>query len=272
MVAYGAEQRVRVPALRAAWLRQAFVHWAFPSEEVQALLPEDLVVDEYEGAAWVGLTPFVMADVRLPGVPASVPGLPTFAETNLRTYVRHRDGRDGLWFLSLEVACPLMLAGRAVGVPYNPGRLRVSVDGDAISYTGSRWGGDVSYRLAVRPGDPITPTERDVWLTSRWRAYTRRLGMLWETPVEHEPWPLRDVAVDVLHQTLTTAAGLPPPTAEPVAHFSDGVRHVRLGLTTPCLPRPGRPGLRSARGGERRVRERLGGPMRTPPGPPCLGP
>lgn len=244
MVAYGAEQRVRVPAFRAAWLRQTFVHWAFPPDEVQALLPEELAVDQYEGAAWVGLTPFVMADVRPPGVAASVPGLPTFAETNLRTYVRHRDGRDGLWFLSLEVACPLMLAARAVGVPYNPGTLRVSVDGDAISYTGSRWGGDASYRLAVRPGDPITPTGRDVWLTSRWRAYTRRLGMLWETPVEHEPWPLRDVAVDVLDETLTTAAGLPAPTAEPVAHFSDGVRHVRLGLTTPCLPRAGRPDLR----------------------------
>ncbi|GHE55613.1 YqjF family protein [Streptomyces capitiformicae] len=233
MVAYGAEQRVRVPALRAGWLRQTFVHWAFPPDKVQALLPGELVVDEYDGAAWVGFTPFVMADVRLPGVPALVPGLPTFAETNLRTYVRHRDGRDGLWFLSIEVACPLMLAARAVGAPCNPGTLSVSAKGDAVSYTGSRWVGDASYRLIVRPGDPITPTERDVWLTSRWRAYTRRLGMIWQTPVEHEPWPLRDAAVDVLDETLTTAAGLPAPTAEPVAHFSEGVRHVRLGLTRP---------------------------------------
>ncbi len=249
MVAYGAEQRVRVPALRARWLRQTFVHWPFPPDEVQALLPGELAVDVFDGAAWVSLTPFVMADVRPTGLPAVVPGLPAFTETNLRTYVRHPDGRDGLWFLSIEVACPLMLAARAVGVPYHQGTLRVSVDGDGasydgstVSYSGSRWGGGPSYRLAVSPGRPITPSERDVWLTSRWRAYSRRFGRLWETPVEHEPWPLADAAVDVLDETLTSAAGLSAPDAEPLVHFSEGVRHVRLGASRPCASAPGRNG------------------------------
>ncbi|MFD5268958.1 YqjF family protein [Streptomyces sp. NPDC058335] len=239
MVAYGAEQRVCLPALQAGWLTQTFVHWRFRPEAVQALLPRELVVDEYEGAAWVGLTPFVMADVRPPGIPAVVPGLPTFAETNLRTYVRHRQRGDGLWFLSIEVAFPLMLAARAVGAPYNPGTLSVSASGGTVSYAGSRWIGGASYRLTVRPGDPVEPTERDVWLTSRWRAYTRRLGMIWETPVEHEPWPLADAAVDVLEETLTTTAGLPAPLGEPVVHFSKGIRHVRLGPSRPCVPGPG---------------------------------
>jgi uncharacterized protein len=228
-----------MPALRAGWLTQTFVHWPYPPEMVQALLPEGLVVDVHEGAAWVGLTPFAMADVRPPGVPAWVPGVPTFAETNLRTYVRHRNGRDGLWFLSIEVACPLMLAARAIGAPYHPGTLSVSTGGDTVSYAGSRWAGGPSYRLVVRPGEPIEPTERDMWLTSRWRAYTRRLGMLWETPVEHEPWPLADATVDVLEETLTTAAGLPAPLTEPVVRFSPGVRRVRLGPSLPCAPGPG---------------------------------
>lgn len=237
MVAYGAEQRVRLPALRAAWLTQTFVHWPYPVEAVQALLPEPLVVDEYEGAAWVGLTPFVMADVRLPGVPTALPGLPAFPETNLRTYVRHPTGRDGLWFLSLEVACPLMLAARGVGVPYHPGSLDVTKRRETVAYSGRRWAGRASYRLVVRPGGPAErPTERDVWLTSRWRAYTRRLGLLWETPVEHEPWPLADAAIEVLEETLTAAAGLPAPSGEPVVHFSEGVRHVRLGAARPCPP------------------------------------
>ncbi|GHB75219.1 hypothetical protein GCM10010377_77060 [Streptomyces viridiviolaceus] len=239
VVAYGAEQRVSIPVLRARWLTATFVNWSFRPESVQALLPDELVVDEYEGAAWVGFTPFVMADVRFPGLPAAVPGLPSFAETNLRTYVRRRDGRDGLWFLSIAVACPVMLAARAVGVPYSPGGLGVRADGDSVSYAGSRWTDRASYRLVVRPGDPIEPTERDVWLTSRWRAYTRRLGMIWATPVEHEPWPLADAAVDVLEQTLTGTAGLPAPLGEPVVHFSEGVRHVRIGPSTPCAAGPG---------------------------------
>ncbi|MET9509454.1 DUF2071 domain-containing protein [Streptomyces flavidovirens] len=237
MVAYGAEQRVRNPALRADWLNQTFVHWPFRPAHVQALVPEGLIVEEYEGAAWVGLTPFVMANVRPPGIPAAV-SLPAFAETNLRTYVRRPDGLDGLWFLSIDVACPLMVGARAVGAPYSPGRLSVSRSGDVISYVGSRWSGTPSYRVVVRPGEPITPTDRDVWLTSRWRAYTRRFGTIWETPVEHEPWPLSDATVDVLEETLTTAAGLPPPLTEPVVHFSQGVRHVRLGASRLCARLP----------------------------------
>jgi uncharacterized protein len=51
-------------------------------------------VDEYDGMAWVSLTPFLMAAVRPAGVPIE-PGFSTFPETNLRTYVRRPDGRDG---------------------------------------------------------------------------------------------------------------------------------------------------------------------------------
>ncbi|WP_399931831.1 YqjF family protein [Streptomyces kanamyceticus] len=233
MAGYSPNRRVRLPALRAAWLTQTFVHWPFRPSAVRALVPEELALDKYEGAAWVGLTPFVMADVRLPGVPAALPGLPAFAETNLRTYVRHRDGRDGLWFLSLDVACPLMVAARTIGAPYHPGTLSVSAIGDTVSYAGSRWADGASYRVVVRPGDPIRQAERDVWMTARWQAYTRRLGVLWETPVEHEPWPLADAAVEALDETLTAAAGLPAPLGRPVVHFSRGVRHVRLGPSRP---------------------------------------
>ncbi|MFI9150231.1 YqjF family protein [Streptomyces sp. NPDC053367] len=222
--------------MRAGWLRQTFVHWPYPPDSVQALLPEGLTVDCYDGSAWVGLTPFVMADVRPPGVPASLPGLPVFAETNLRTYVRRPGGKDGLWFLSLEVACPLMLAARAVGAPYHMGTLRVGEGDGILTYEGARWGGGPSYRLVVRPGAPLVPTDRDVWLTARWRAYTRRFGRLWEMPVQHEPWPLADAVVEELDETLLAAAGLAPPDSEPLVHYSEGVRHVRLGVSAPAAP------------------------------------
>ncbi|MCX5253787.1 DUF2071 domain-containing protein [Streptomyces canus] len=197
-----------MPAVRARRRRQAFVHWPLPPEAVQALLPRELVVAEYDGVAWLGLTPFVVADARPAGVPATGPRLPSFAETNPRTYARREDGRDGIGFLSIDVACPLMPAARAVGAPYTLGALRVATDGDTLSYAGSRGAGRVSYRLNARPGDPLQPSERDVWLTSRRRAYTRRLGRLRVTPVAHEPWPPACAAVDVLEETLTAAAGL----------------------------------------------------------------
>ncbi|MFF9580607.1 DUF2071 domain-containing protein [Streptomyces achromogenes] len=239
MAAYGAEQRVRLPALRAGWMTQAFVHWAYPVEAVRALVPEPLVVEEYEGSAWVGFTPFVRAHVRPAGVPARVPGPPAFAETNLRTYVRHPGRRDGLWFFSLEVACPVMPGARAIGAPYHAAVLEVTRSGKTVRYRGRRRRGRASCRLVVRPGAPVErPTERDVWPTSRRRAYTRRLGLLWETPVAHEPWPPAGATIEELEETLTAEAGLPAPAGEPVAHFSDGVRDVRMGVPVPCSRTP----------------------------------
>ncbi|MCE0448168.1 DUF2071 domain-containing protein [Streptomyces tricolor] len=59
-------------------------------------------MDTYDGSAWV--RPHAVRHGR--GAPAGVARGPApFAETNLRTYVRGPDGRDGLWFLSIEVAC-----------------------------------------------------------------------------------------------------------------------------------------------------------------------
>ena len=102
-------------------------------------------------------------------------------------------------------------------------------------YAGARRGGDPSYHLVVRPGDPIQPSHRDIWLTGRWRAYTRRWGILFETPVEHEPWPLSTGVIEQLTETLMRSTGLPAPNGDPVVHFSTGVRNVQIGASRPFL-------------------------------------
>ncbi|WP_262387013.1 DUF2071 domain-containing protein [Streptomyces sp. TRM49041] len=223
---------VRFPLLYARWTTQTFVHWRYPPGAVQALLPPGVAVEVYDGAAWVGFTPFVMAEVRPPGVPAS--RWATFPETNLRTYVRGPDGRAGVWFLDIEAGSSLTLAARAAaGVPYHWADLGVGRHGDTVVYAGSRRGGGPSYGLVVRPGEPLRPSEPDVWLTSRWRAYSHRLGLVWETPIRHEPWSLSSAAVEELRETLTAAVGLPAPGGEPLVHYSREVRDVRIGLPRP---------------------------------------
>ena len=245
MVGRTADHPVSVPALEAAWLTLTFVHWSVPTAAVQALLPAGLVVDEFQGSAWVSLAPFVMADLRPLGLGSppeasrrmgridrvlhSVSSIP---ETNLRTYVRGPDGRDGIWFFSLDIgARTLAVALRGLsGAPYRHGRLTVEARHGAVSYAGSRPTGEPSYDAVVRPGDPLEPSRLDTWLTGRWRAYTTHLGRLLVFPVEHEPWPLRSARLDMLEEDLTRRAGLPE-LGEPVLlHYSEGVRRVRLGL------------------------------------------
>jgi uncharacterized protein YqjF (DUF2071 family) len=225
---------LRVPLLRQAWLTVTFVHWRYDPSVLQAVLPPGLTVDERDGAAWVSMIPLRMRDVRLAGAPA-VPGLSAFPETNLRTYVRGPDGRQGVWFYSLDAASTWITVGARLllGAPYYRSRLKIA-SGSAIRYSGTRPGRrPAGYQLDAQAGSDIQPGDLDLWLTHRWRAYTRYAGLLLEVPVRHEPWPLRSVTVGTLEESLTAAAGLPAPAAPALAHYSDGVTGVAFGVVRP---------------------------------------
>jgi uncharacterized protein len=252
MVSVTTEQHVPVPLMRASWDTMTFVHWRIEPERVQSLLPEGLEADVHDGSAWVGLTPFVMASMRPMGVPDLPGGFSRLGgkkalrlthrtstpETNLRTYVRGPDDRDGLWFLTIDVGHAVLAAAlrAAVGAPYHKARLSVERRGDTVTYTGSRSGAPEFYRLQVQPGDKIVPSNLETWLTGRWRAYTSHLGRLMVTPVEHEPWPLRQASLQSLEQNLTDSLDLHNLSEPSLVHFSDGVQKVRIGRPVP-LPR-----------------------------------
>ncbi len=239
------EESVPVPVAHQGWRRVTFLHWAYDPDLVRPLVPTELDLDLADGSAWVSLTPFDVVGFRPVGLPA-LPGLSSFPETNLRTYVRGPDGRDGLWFLSLEVESAPTVAGAriAYGVPYHLAKMQVEEvdDSTAIRYRSTRVGADeVGHDLVVRPLDPLSDGERtplDDWLTGRWRAYGRRAGMLLEVPVAHQPWPLSGGKVEALHETITSAAGLAPPSEPPLVHTSSGV-DVRLGPPRPLTPAGG---------------------------------
>jgi uncharacterized protein YqjF (DUF2071 family) len=221
---------IGIPLLLQAWRTVTFVHWRYPRRVLQPLLPSGLTIEEHDGSSWVSLTPMRMQDVRLPGMPA-VPRLSTFPETNLRTYVRGPDGRPGLWFFSLDAASTWITVGARLllGIPYFRAGMGIVEIGDGVGYTGRRAGRGPAYHLRVQPGKPIQPSGHDLWLTHRWRAYTRHAGRLLEIPVRHEPWPLQAATVTMLDESLTAAAGLPAPPEDALAHYSDGVADVAFG-------------------------------------------
>ena len=212
-----------------------FLHWAFEPHQVRGLLPEEFEVDMWDGAAWVSLTPFLMTGFRLGSLPP-VPGLSTFPETNLRTYVRGPDGRDGLWFFSLEAdsVATVVGASTAYGVPYQWADMSVDDEGTSVRYRSRRRSGrPVGHDITVEVGPPAGDvSELDHWLTGRWRAYTRVGDRPAVVPVQHQPWSLCEASATALEETLLDAAGLPQPTEAPRVQFSPGV-DVRLGLLRP---------------------------------------
>lgn len=204
------------------WERSTFVHWRYPADVLRARLPRGLELQTVDGSAWVGLTPFVLAGLRPPGLPA-VPGWSSFAETNLRTYVT--DGEhDGVWFLRVHCARRLVVAAfrAGLGLPYvyMPGT--VGTQGGTTTYL---MGGT---HVTAEVGRAIGPDALVDFLTGRWSAYTKHLGRLWRVPVEHEPWPLHEARLIGLRTDLFARTGLPEPVGDPLVHFSTVV-HTRVG-------------------------------------------
>lgn len=214
------------------WETITFLHWDYPIDVVQRLLPPTFEVEPWDGRAWVGLLPFFMRVRPLIGPPLRA--LTTFPESNVRTYVRGPDGRPGILFFSLDAAStPAVTAGRcAYGLPYHLATMRIRRQQGHLQYTSRRLGvGAPGHDIVVVPEEPLTGTnvtQFDRFLTARFLLWTTRRGKVMSVRADHPPWALRRARVERLNQSLLGRVGLPEPTDTPVVHYSQGV-DVHLG-------------------------------------------
>jgi uncharacterized protein YqjF (DUF2071 family) len=227
------------PIMLHRWSTMTFVHWPYRPSVVQRLLPGSLEVETVDGQAWIGLLPFRIQNLRIPGSPPA-PWISQFPETNVRTYVRGPDGRSAIWFFSLEAArLPAVLAARATyGLRYFWADMSVNQDGRQVRYQSRRrWPGPAgaASRAVVEVGGPLGVDELgelDHFLTARYVLYTFVAGRLVYAHAEHPPWPLTRARVVDLEENLVQAAGLPTPQGQPLVHHSPGVP-VRISAWKP---------------------------------------
>lgn len=216
------------PLLRQRWTDLAYFHWRYEPSVVQRLLPESVRVDTFDGAAWVGLIPFVMRDVRIGPTPP-LPYLGTFVEVNVRTYVVDVLGRRSVWFFSLDVprSAIVGVARTMFSLPYCWARTDYEASTTRRRYAvHRRWPGGDGARADIdfSIGEPIeSVTALDHFLTARWSLLTRRGRRLLYGPVHHQRWPLHHVTEHRLDQDLVEAAGLPSPSGEPRTACCPGV-------------------------------------------------
>ncbi|MBT8199636.1 MAG: DUF2071 domain-containing protein [Acidimicrobiia bacterium] len=224
------------PIMLQGWKDLSYIHWPYDPPAVQHLLPDNLEVDTFEGQAWVGLVAFHMEKIRLPGTPG-VPYLGTFPETNVRTYVRGPDGRPGVWFDSLDInrLLPVLVARASYRLPYMWSAMSIEHDGNLVSYQARRrWPGprDTTSNFTIKRNEPVAPadiTPLEHFLTARWGLFTQLRSRLAYAPVDHPAWPLEQAELTQLDDHLIAAAGYPPPSGDPLVHYSPGV-DVRIGL------------------------------------------
>ena len=213
------------------WRWLTFLHWRYEPDAIRRLLPPQVEVDTWDGAAWIGLTPFLLSGLRPPRSPA-LPWISKFPETNVRTYVRDPKGERGVWFFTLEAGRLAAVVGaRALyHLPYRWAEMRVSRSDRIIEYESWRNPpfGRAESSIAVLRGAPLEAGDFDNFLTARYRLYTMWGKRLAFAQIEHAPWPLHTARVLRLEQNLIERSGVLRAEGPPVVHFSPDLE-VRIG-------------------------------------------
>ena len=216
------------------WENLTFLHWPVEPEAVAGFLPPGVHPDTFEGSSYVGLVPFQMRGAG-PGRRLPVPYFGNFCETNVRLYTVDGQGRNGIVFCTLDAQrlATVLLARWSLGLPYAWSKMSAVHAGDLWRYrTTRRWPrANLANEITVRVGDPVEPTELEVWLTSRWGLHTRVAGRTVWVPNQHDAWPLRSAELVGMQGDLVAGVGVPVagPMLRPL--FSPGVR-TTFGLPT----------------------------------------
>jgi uncharacterized protein len=207
------------------WEALLFAHWRVRVDAVRELVPPGLVVDTFDGTAWLGITPFRVDALRLRGLPPA-PGVSRFLELNVRTYVT-RDRKPGIWFFSLDAASRLAVeaARRAYRLPYHHARMRADRRGDRIQYESTRIGGPPRpYVFSGRYGPsgavaPAVPGSLEHFLAERYCLYAVHDGRIHRADIHHPPWPLQP-AEGAIELNTMPPDGVRLPDEPPLLHFA----------------------------------------------------
>lgn len=185
------------------WEGLLFAHWEVPVEALRAHLPPELEVDPYDGAAYLGITPFRVTSLRLRGLPPA-PLVSSFTELNCRTYVSHAGERPGIWFFSLDASSRLAVeaARRLYKLPYFQARMS-----PRRGFASSRIDAERPYEWASdhEPTGVGIPEDASLerFLAERYCLYTTdEAGALHRAEIHHPPWPLQEATAEIRTNTI----------------------------------------------------------------------
>jgi uncharacterized protein len=209
------------------WSDLLFAHWRVDPADLRRVVPQQIPLDEFDGSAWIGVTPFHVSGFRLHHLPA-LPLIHAFPEVNVRTYATI-DGRPGIWFFSLDTSSRFAVEGarRIYRVPYFHARQRMKRGGGEVEFASERTQRDgPAAELDIRyaaDGDPFAPAAGTLehFLTERYCLYTLDdSGRVLRGDIDHDPWRIRAARAELPVNTMARQVGLGLEEA-PLVHLAE---------------------------------------------------
>lgn len=215
------------------WRQLLFIHWRVDPSRLQALLPDGLTIETFDGSAWLAVVPFSMERVR-PWWSPPVPGISWFLETNVRTYVRHANGQTGVWFFSLDAnhRLAVSVARTFWHLNYRYSRISLRQQQTELKCSGVRPdSSQAAYDITAQISEDEVPVEAkegslEHFLLERYHLFAQRPdGRFLCGQVHHQPYRYQSATLTALQQTLTTAMHYPIPSDIAPDHvaYSPGV-------------------------------------------------
>jgi len=208
-----------------SWRDLAFLHWPVPAGSLREKIPSELTIDTFDDDAFLGVVPFHMTGVRPRWVPP-LPGVSSFVELNVRTYVVAQ-GKPGVWFFSLDATSRLAVRGarRFFHLPYFDARMSSSRKDGCVHYRSERiHRGAPGARFAARyrgTGN-ARGSELECWLTERYCLYAAdQRGTLFRGDIHHPPWPLQDGEVEIESLDMTRLLDIDVHREPTLVHFAE---------------------------------------------------
>lgn len=227
--------------MHQTWNDVLFAHWPIPIDEIQAIVPDSLTVDTFDGHAWIGIVPFWTSGVRPRFLP-TVPFLSPLPEINLRTYVTI-NGKPGVYFFSLDTDQKIVVeaARHFLYLSYFRTKIDYIVQGNHnVHYHSIRNDSRANsgeFKAAYRPVGAeylSVPGSLDHWLTERYCMYSvDTKGRIFRSEIDHSPWPLQQAEAEIEINTLLSSFGLQQPPIQPLLHFAKKL-HVHAWLLKSC--------------------------------------
>jgi uncharacterized protein YqjF (DUF2071 family) len=215
------------------WEDLLFLHWEADYNEIKKSLPAGLTPDNYNNKTYVGITPFYLHSLRLPLLP-SLPGVSSFFETNVRTYVFDENGTPGVWFYSLDANEFLAVkAANLIPLPYKLAEISVKKEFNIIDYKIKRDKTELQSEFIYKPeGETFYPDSEtlEFFLAERYFLFfIDSKNNLRKIRVNHSPYPLQKVEVIKEDCHLINLDGIKISSFYPVhAIFSSGPGEVKI--------------------------------------------
>ncbi|MFX3672933.1 MAG: YqjF family protein [Paenisporosarcina sp.] len=210
--------------LTQEWHDVLFLHWPVSPDTLRKHIPTELELDLYNNEAWIGLIFFKVKGNRPRFIPP-VPGMSSFLEINIRTYVTYK-GRAGVYFFSLDINNPFIVKLATLGnfLPYKHAKISLKRRNNAFTIKSIRFDKNAHPEHLITSFEVVSQViERnhfEQWLTERYHLWAKPKDHLFRVDTIHSPWKLQNVSGTIHVNTMGSFLKSNFQGKPPIAHYS----------------------------------------------------